>query len=348
MATQGFRVLVCCCLATALTLASAGAVARNFGMGSGYTDPKNAPLFSDVRAKLIHDGRLPAKLQHDYRDLCTNDDWSHVCKRFPEVLDCQGASRDGDCDFIFEGPKGRGETHGSYVLVSTMMTARGRVVDHEQPPDIDDDRKILARQDLKRRGCGEERLLEIRVCDPSWKPPSRITRVFPPALSADGLRWIDPEHAPRYSTVRAKLIRDGYRPAKLQHDVQDFCTGEAWSHFCRRFRETLDCMQMGHYDGCDMVFERPAWETAAHGPYLVVETAKTRRSTVAYNEEPPDTQDLKKIWAREDLQRRGCEEEYLLETRDCNWPPYPSPSKASPSEKPLPVPVLPPLPPSLR
>jgi hypothetical protein len=330
-----------------LVFASSHALALNYGLGSGWVDTNHAPLFSAVRARLIHDGYRPAKLQHDYRDLCVDKDWSHVCARFPETLDCRGASADGECDFVYEKPRSATDPDGSYRLVDTMVGPRGRVVIHEQPADSDDLNKVHARMDLKLRGCGDEYILDIRVCDLSWRFSTKASPSDLPALLTDGSRSTDPEHGPLYIRFRAKLVRRGYRPARLPHDDQDQCTDKDWSHVCKRFPEALDCDWTSRDSECDFVFERPPTEWEAHGPYLVIQTAETPRGRVAFHEGSPDTDDLKRIWARKDLKRRGCEDERLLETRYCDWTSDQSESKTRPSASAPHMPDLPPLSPDV-
>lgn len=342
MVASGCRLRVLLWLVAALTLISSNAVARNFGAGTGYTDSNHAPLFVTVRARLMHEGYRPARLPHDYRDLCGDDDWSRVCKEFPETLDCEGESWNGECDFIFEAPRSDAQAHGPYLLVSTLVTPGGRVAVHQQPADYNDLQKIAARMDLKRKGCGDGHILEIRVCDQAWKS-SKVRRPVGSAWLPNGWRRADYRHGPLYSQARARLIRSGYVPAKLEHDDQDFCGGRDRAHVCRRFPESLDCDESDQA-GCDFVFLRPEGETAAHGPYLVVHTIDLRRGMIVAYVDSPGTEDVKRIWARKNLAWRGCEDEYLL-NRICRG----DRKVDGPKPKPEPVmPDLPPLPPSAR
>jgi hypothetical protein len=303
-------------------------------------------MFRDVRAKLIHDGYRPAVLQHDHRDLCMDQDWSRVCIRFPETLDCNGEPIDGDCDFIFETPKS--ETHGRYYLVSTSVTPKGRVVDHEQLADSEDLEKIDARRDLQRKGCGAEPVLRIRVCDLPW----------PLIATSDGsaagarqfrstLWWADPDHGKNYAAVRTNLMKDGFRPARFEHDFRDQCTEDLWSHLCKRMPEALDCWSSSVYDNCAFVFEWPRGAWTVHGPYLVVQAVLIRDRPVVFRQKVPNTDELRKIWARRKLKQRGCQEDYLFELRDCNSA-GPALEKAPPPAKMPAMPVLPPLPPSAK
>ncbi len=338
------RDLLVGCMVAAVTLGASGAVARNFGLGTGYTDPARAPLFSLVRARLLHEGYSPAKLQHDYRDLCANQDWSRVCKRFPETLDCDGDASSGECDFVFERPASEVPAHGRYLLVSTVVTHRSRVVDHQQPADSEDLDKIEARTDLQRKGCGPRQLLKIRVCDLAWPPSSNKLAAGARPLHLPRW-WHDPEHGPSYSVVRASLISEGYRPAKLQHDDRDLCTEDFWSHVCKTKSETVDCQSNDRYGYCDFAYEMPTAVWAVHGPYLLVEAALTEdKKTVVVFRHVAGTDDLHKIWARKNLRQRGCQEDRLLLTRVCDpsWSPHATKPKAAS------LPDLPPLPPSLH
>ena len=331
-------------LVAVVMLGTSGATARNLGLGTGYTEPARAPLFSGVRAKLLGEGYRPAKLQHDYRDLCTNEDWSHICTRFAETLDCSGIAEWGECDLIFERPKAQVEAHGRYLLVSTSVTHRGRVVVHEQPADSEDLAKIAARKDLDRKGCGEQAILDIRVCDLSWPASSKTMTVAVPTFLS-GRFWRDPAHGVPYTVARARLIHEGYRPAKLQHDQRDFCTDDAGSHVCSKYAETFDCKSSSSYDYCEFAFERPRAAWAARGPYLVVQAeVPDEGEMVVVHQETPGTDQIRQIWARKNLTRRGCGQEGLFETRICD--PSWSPKEKRP--KALDLPNLPPLPPSVR
>ena len=128
-------------VAAALTLAAPQAGAGRYMPGGGFVDIDPQVPYSVMRARLIHDGYQPAKLQHDYRDLCTNADWSHVCTRFPETLDCDGDGAGGDCDFAFERPGARAPDR--YLVVSSEVTRAGRVADQRHPATSQDLRRSM-------------------------------------------------------------------------------------------------------------------------------------------------------------------------------------------------------------
>jgi hypothetical protein len=267
--------------------------------------------------------------------------------RFPETLDCDGDAPDGECDFIFETPRSEIDTHGRYLLLSTVVRRRGRVVVHQQPADSEDLEKVDARRDLQRKGCGEQHVLHIRVCDLPWPPSSKSTGVVArPFLPTRW--WGDPDHGPNYTAARARLVSEGYRPVKFEHDDRDLCTEDFWSHVCKRMPEAVDCQTNTLYGYCDFVFERPRGDWAVHGPYLLVQAAVSEDASeeemVVVHQKLAGTDDLQKIWARKKLKRRGCQEDRPLHTRVCD--PAWSPESKEP-KSPSPV-VLPPLPPSPR
>ena len=144
-----------------------------------------------------------------------------------------------------------------------------------------------------------------------------------------------------YAKARAKLIRAGYRPLQLQHDERDlFCEKD----FCQRFPEAIECAD-GEANPCEYVFERPD-ARRRHGSDRYIVVIGEGELFFQYPEfsdqivarvVTADKGDMKAVWARQDLKRRGCLESGPITWRDCD-PEPPSPDILDP----------PPLPPSLR
>ena len=148
-----------------------------------------------------------------------------------------------------------------------------------------------------------------------------------------------PPHDLDYKTARARLIRAGFRPLRLQHDIDDAC----WrSGFCKWYPEALNCG--GSLYMCDFVFERPG---ARHLPpakrYLLIHTGgepiEPERNAEVLYAGPPTQFDLHVIWQRKDLKHRGCGNN-SIEFRYC-------PDSDFPDRDPR-LMGIPPLPPSLR
>jgi hypothetical protein len=142
-----------------------------------------------------------------------------------------------------------------------------------------------------------------------------------------------------YSEARAKLIRAGYRPLRLQHDERDL---ECRASFCLRFPEAMECG--GSAYRCHYIFERPdALRRHGNDRYMMVvgegepdpdSPARSDQLVIQIGSRP-DSDDMKEVWARRDLKRRGCLPSSPVFLRDCDKnPPLPD------------VPGLPPSPPS--
>ena len=122
-----------------------------------------------------------------------------------------------------------------------------------------------------------------------------------------------------YQEARARLIRAGYRPLRLQHDNKDEC----WPGFCGWYPEALNCGGMPDYL-CQFIFERPGSGTlrSSHR-YLIVVTdgepdpeGKFRNANVDLAR-APDEYDLTLLWQRQDLTHRGCRPNHEILFRDC-------------------------------
>ena len=161
------------------------------------------------------------------------------------------------------------------------------------------------------------------------------------AACGQGRGWAAPDLLPKrlydqdYDVVRAALIRLGYVPLRLQHDRYDFCWNDyGETRFCVKYPEALMCTERV----CDLILARPdAKRRRGTQRYVVVE-AGGEVALDTWSMRPANADDLKIVWARKDLSRRGCLPGMDIEKRDCTYPP----AQEIPEGPPLPA--LPPLP----
>ena len=123
-----------------------------------------------------------------------------------------------------------------------------------------------------------------------------------------------------YNYARARLARLGYAPALMQHDQFDSCwiDNDARS-YCRRYPEILEC-DIGSAYSCISIFSKPhASSRREKDRYIVVQSAG-QVALVVYDIRPAEAGDLKTMWVRKDLARRGCLSETVIGFRDCDHP----------------------------
>ena len=168
---------------------------------------------------------------------------------------------------------------------------------------------------MDRGAKGVQRGLLLSIIVLAWvAEPALARKLVSSPYPVDASHWNFLIGLPHYVSQRTKLIRQGYRPLKLQHDDRD-----SYGEFSKRFPEMLGCFGADHTE-CHFIFERRARGTTKGNRYLVIRTlgeSPEGRGPRVLEIGLPDHTDLKLLWIRRDLEQRGCEDD-TLETRDCD------------------------------